>query len=93
MAWRDTFPAGGLESGYLRPGVESGWHGTLAPCSCQANAMDRALSASQPPASVHGQSDCPLLSWVVKDGYLATRKAGCKRASGANGMEESELEA
>lgn len=74
--------------GYLHPSVESGMAWDASPMlPARLHTMDRALPASQPPASVREQSDCPLLSRVGKDGYLATRKPGCKRASGANGME------
>lgn len=74
--------------GYLHPSVESEMAWDASPVlPARLHTMDRALPVSQPRASVHEQSDCPLLSWVVKDGYLATRKPGCKRASGANGME------
>lgn len=54
--------------------------------SATLHTTDRALAAPQAPASAHGQNDRPLLSWVVKDGHLATRQPRCKRASGANGL-------
>lgn len=81
--------------GYLHPAVVSGMAWDTSPMlPARLHTIDRALSASQPQhLFMDRQNDCPLLSWVVKDGHLATRKPGYKRASGANGMGRIELEA